>query len=121
MSDYSDSIYDLLVIGGGVTGLTAANHAALLGLTVGCFEGSVYGGQVANVETVDGYPCAQKTSGIDLAMALLQANMDLGVKVIFETVRDIRIQPEFKVALTDAGGHAARRIIIASGGSQIQK
>ena len=117
MSDYSDSIYDLLVIGGGVTGLTAANHAALLGLTVGCFEGSVYGGLVANVEAVAGYPAVQKTSGIDLAMALLQANMDLGVKIVFETVGDIRIEEELKLAVTDEGAHAARRIIIASGAS----
>ena len=86
MFHHNDTVYDLLVIGGGITGLTAANHAALSGLRIGCLEGNVYGGLVANVERAEGYPAVQAMSGIDLTMALMQANMDMGVAIFPETV-----------------------------------
>lgn len=116
MSHHNDTVYDLLVIGGGIAGLTAANHAALSGLRVGCLEGSVYGGLVANVEKVEGYPAVQPTSGIDLAMALMQANMDMGVTIFPETVGGIRLEDDLKLITTDGNTYGANRLIIATGG-----
>ena len=55
--------FDLFVIGGGMTGLVAAHHAARCGRSVALLEAlPLFGGQIANVEEVDGYPVAGAAS-----------------------------------------------------------
>jgi protoporphyrinogen oxidase len=63
------NLCEVAVIGGGLSGLSAALHAATLGRYVTLFEGSgMYGGQVATVDEVDGVPVPGKFSGQDIAI-----------------------------------------------------
>lgn len=107
--------YDLIVIGEGITGLTAANHAARQGLAVATFEAELFGGLVINVSELDGYPEDRVTSGTDLASELMQANAEAGVASIQEEVTSIRADDgAFEVA-TVGSSYGARQVVVASG------
>jgi len=108
----TQTTYDLIVIGEGVSGLTCASHAARAGLNVATLEANLFGGLVLNVNELDGYPGAE--SGTDLASGLMQASAEAGVTSIQEPVTNIRAAGAgFEVA---AGGtYGARQVVIASG------
>lgn len=105
-------IYDLIVIGEGVSGLTCASHAVRAGLKVATLEANLFGGLVLNVNELDGYPGA--ASGTDLASGLMQANAEAGVTSIQEPVTGVRAAGAgFEVAAGSTYG--ARQVVIASG------
>jgi thioredoxin reductase (NADPH) len=108
----TQTTYDLIVIGEGISGLTCAGHARRAGLSVATFESTLFGGLVLNVNELDGYPGAE--SGTLLASELIQANSDAGVASFQEEVTTIRpAGSAFEVA---AGGvYSARQVVIASG------
>lgn len=107
--------FDLLVIGAGITGLTAARTAAERGKSVGLVEGELMGGLVINVGKLDGYPSVGDVSGIELAMALAEQCMTLGVQIIEEGMASLVIDGDDRVVKTAAGEYRATRVIIASG------
>ncbi len=108
----TQTTYDLIVIGEGVSGLACAGHARRAGLSVATFESTLFGGLVLNVNELDGYPGAE--SGTNLASELMQVNSDSGVASIQEEVTAVRpAGGAFEVA---AGGvYSARQVVIASG------
>ena len=63
---------DVLIVGGGTAGLTAAIYARRAGLSCTVFEGGTPGGQIVTSPEVDNYPAMPKVSGFDYAMALLK-------------------------------------------------
>lgn len=107
--------FDLLVIGAGITGLTAARTAAERGKSVGLVEGELMGGLVINVGKLDGYPSVGDVSGIELAMALAEQCMTLGVQIIEEGVASLVIDGDDRIVKTAANEYRAPRVIIASG------
>ncbi len=107
--------FDLLVIGGGMTGLTAANFAAEHGKTVCCLEAELLGGLIVNIGRLDGYPAAADVSGIELSMMLAGHAMERGVQITEEAVQLLSVDGEHKVAVTDGGEYRARRVILATG------
>jgi thioredoxin reductase (NADPH) len=111
----TQSAYDLIVIGEGISGLACAGHAARAGLRVATFESTLFGGLVINVNELDGYSEGGHQSGTDLASGLMQSNSDAGVKSIQEGVGVVRpAGAGFEVA-SDSGRHEARCVVIASG------
>ena len=75
--------YDVIIIGGGIAGLTAAWHATHYGLSTALIERSaLFGGQVATVTRIEGYPGIGSTSGADLATTMLEAVRQEGVLII---------------------------------------
>lgn len=108
----ADSKFDVIVIGAGVTGLTAAKHAVQSGFKTANIEALMFGGLVVNINELDG---DTPGSGTDLASNLMMEISDLGVENLSETVTAIaRNGAQFNVT-TDAGTHSARAVIIASG------
>jgi thioredoxin reductase (NADPH) len=106
------------VIGGGITGLAAARHAARLGALVMLFEGSgLFGGLVATVGEVDFLPVPGKFSGQDLAVALLADARLAAVQVVESHVT--RIDFGSRLTLIDQADRVfyPEAIIIASGAS----
>ncbi len=108
----ADSHYDVIVIGAGITGLTAAKHAVQSGLTTANIEALMFGGLVLNVNELDG---ETHGSGTDLASNLMMEISDLGVTNLSETVTAIARAGDQLSVTTDAGTHRARAVIVASG------
>lgn len=108
----SDSSFDVIVIGAGITGLTAAKHAAQQGLSTANIEAVLFGGLVININELDGAPHG---SGTDLASNLMMEVSELGAANLSETVTALARDGGFLTATTDAGAHRARAVIIASG------
>jgi thioredoxin reductase (NADPH) len=112
------NLCEVAVIGGGLAGLSAARHAAILGRYVTLFEGSgMYGGQVATVDEVDGIPAPGHFSGQDIALHLLEEARKIGVQVIEAGAS--RIETGDRLTLTDelGGIHFPEAVIVASGAS----
>ncbi len=108
----ADSYYDVIVIGAGITGLTAAKHAVQSGLTTANIEAMMFGGLVLNVNELDG---ETQGSGAELASDLMSEISDLGVANLSEAVTAIARAGDQLTVTTDAGTHRARAVIVASG------
>lgn len=107
---------EIVVIGGGLAGLSAAAQVARLGKMVTLFEGSgLFGGQVATVEAVDGIPAPGKFSGQDLAIHLLEDVRKAGAVVVEAEVTGIGTGKTLIVTDIEDKTYKAEAIIIASG------
>lgn len=112
----SENPYDVLVIGGGLAGLTAARLAAERGLSVAALdEGGHMGGLVMNIGRIDGFPAADGASGIELAAGALEALVEHGVEIIPESATGIVLDGNGKTVITESGRHGARTLVLASG------
>ena len=89
--------FDLIVIGAGITGLTAARCAIDFGKSVALFESELMGGLVVNVGKLEGYPTTEDVSGIELAMTLAEQCMTLGVQIIEDLVENVLFEGDEKV------------------------
>lgn len=107
--------FDLIVVGAGIAGLTAARCAAERGKSVGLFEGELMGGLIVNVGKLEGYPTVEDVSGVELAMALAEQCMALGVQIVEEGMVSLTVEGDDKIIKTAANEYRARRAIIASG------
>jgi thioredoxin reductase (NADPH) len=109
-------IWDLVVIGGGVAGLTAAWHGVRCGLATALFEGAaVHGGQVANVNHLDDWVSTGETSGAALATALVTQLRDEAVELHGDPVCRIGLDGKLLRVEGASASVRARRVLIASG------
>lgn len=116
MMTSSNDPYDVIVVGGGLAGLTAAREAAARGLSVASVDdGGHMGGLVMNVGHVEDYPAARDASGMDLAVAELEALVEHGVEIIPEAAVRLDIDGDIKTLATDSGTHRAKTVVLASG------
>ena len=111
--------YDVLVIGEGVAGLTAAGELAGAGLKVATLEAQLFGGLVINVNELDPPPEGSEggsgNSGAEYASTLMQANADAGVTSISEPVSRIEAAGDIKKVVTESGAYTAKHVVVASG------
>ncbi len=105
-------MYDIIIIGAGPAGMTAAIYALRANKKVLIFEAKSYGGQIVNASNVENYPGISSISGYDLATNMYNQVKNLGGEFKFETV--IRITDENKV-MTANGEYEAKAIILAIG------
>ncbi|MBS0321068.1 MAG: FAD-dependent oxidoreductase [Proteobacteria bacterium] len=104
--------YDVVVIGSGIAGLTAAKKLAATGLKVANIEATLFGGLVTNINELEG---AYEGSGADLASGLMMEVADLGCDTLSEVVTGIERDGDGYVVTTEAAPHPARAVIVASG------
>lgn len=105
-------MYDVIIIGGGVAGLTSALYALRANLSVLVLESTNYGGQIINSPRVDNYPGIKSISGFEFATNLYNQVMDLGLD--FKLERVISINDKLEVS-TEKNTYKAKSIIIATG------
>lgn len=104
---------DIVIIGAGTAGLTAAIYAQRAGKHALVLEQTVYGGQIINTPDIENYPGMEHVSGFDFAQALYKQATDLGAEVIIDTVTSIQ---EASVANAQAAGSA--KIITTGSGKR---
>lgn len=106
---------DILIIGGGVAGLTAALYALRAGKSVTVIEKATFGGQITSAPRVDNYPGLPGVSGNALADTLLGQVMDLGGEVEMEEITGLTRTEGGFVAGTGKKSFAGRAVILAAG------
>jgi len=105
-------MYDIIIVGAGPAGLTAALYALRANKKVLILEAKSYGGQIIKASKVENYPGIKLISGFDFATNLYNQVKDLNGEVKYETV--LRID-ENKNVTTNKGTYNAKAIIIATG------
>ena len=82
-------MYDIIIIGAGPAGLTAAIYGARANKKVLVLEALSYGGAIINTPNIENYPVEENISGFDFATKLYNQVINLGVEVKFEKVLKI--------------------------------
>ena len=108
--------HDVVIIGGGLAGMTAGIFAARYGLRTGLVERMMGGAQIINIEKIENFPgFPQGISGAELAPATQEQAMDAGVEFIMAEAGSISTDGDHKVVATDVGEYRARVVIMAAG------
>lgn len=108
-------IHDLIIIGAGPAGLTAAIYARRAGLDVMLLESSAPGGKMVKTNEIENWPGTKTTSGPDLASQMFDHATSLGAVYQYGVVTDI-VQSDIKEIHTeDDSVYYTKAIIIATG------
>lgn len=108
-------MYDIIIIGAGPAGLTAALYALRAKKNILILEATVYGGQVINIFKLENYPSIDTISGVDFANNLYEQIKKLNGEVKFERVINIQNNDNYKEVITSKNTYKAKSIIIATG------
>lgn len=109
-------MYDLIIIGAGPAGLSAAVYAARAELDFIVIEGSMMqGGQILTTYDVDNYLGLPGIGGFDMGMKFAEHAKKLGVSFVTENVVSMEVQGDVKSVKTDKNTYETKTIIIATG------
>lgn len=109
-------MYDVIVIGMGVAGISSAIYLKRAGKKVLLLEKDIPGGVINYIDNIENYPGFKSISGPDLAMNLFDSVKNLKIEYKFENVSDI-ILDKVKTIKTESGIYQAKNVIIATGRS----
>ena len=109
-------IYDMVILGGGPGGYTAALYAARAGLDTVVLERLSAGGQMALTSEIDNYPgFPEGIDGFELGMKFQEQAEKFGAKTEYAEVRGLELHSDPKVLHTSEGDFLARTVVIATG------
>ncbi len=107
-------MHDIIIVGAGPAGLTAAIYARRAGKSVLVLEKDTFGGQITFSPKLENYPAFQEISGNELAQRMLEQALALGTDIDMDTVTDV-IDGEVKTVVGENGIYEAKAVIIAAG------
>ena len=107
-------MYDIIIVGAGIAGLTASIYASRANKKVLIIEKSNIGGRIVSASHVKNYPGYSDISGADLSINIYEQAMSLGVELIYETVKGI-LNGDTKKVITEKNTYECKSIIIATG------
>ncbi|MBR5420509.1 MAG: thioredoxin-disulfide reductase [Lachnospiraceae bacterium] len=107
-------MHDIIIIGAGTAGLSAAIYALRAGKSVLLLEQLSYGGQIINTPEVENYPGIKNISGFDFAQGLYEQATALGAELEYAKVTGITDGAE-KTVHTEGKDYSCRAVIIATG------
>ncbi len=106
---------DVIIIGAGTAGLTAAIYALRAGKSVLVLEQGTYGGQIVNTPKVENYPGIEQISGYEFASGLFKQAEKLGMEYRNEKVIGVRQEGTCKVVETEGETYEAAALVLATG------
>lgn len=114
-------IYDMVIVGGGPAGYTAALYAARAGLQAIVLEKLSAGGQMALTEQIDNYPgFTDGVDGFELAQKMQQQAQRFGAETELAEVTALHLDQKIKQVDTSEGTYHARTVVIATGANPRQ-
>ena len=109
-------MYDVIVVGGGPAGMTAALYALRNGKSALVIEKNGFGGQITHSPKVENFPGTLSMSGNEFADKALDQILAQGAEIEIETVTEVRSEEDRKVVVTEEGSeYEGRTVIIATG------
>lgn len=108
-------MHDIIVIGAGPAGLTAALYALRSGKSVLVLEKGSFGGQVSYSPKIENYPGFLQMSGAEFADKLVEQVLAQGADIEMETVTDISKDTDGFTVSTDCGTHRSKAVVVAVG------
>lgn len=113
----TDHHYDVIIIGAGPAGLTAALYAGRARVRTALLERGAPGGQLLNTDAIEDYPGFDHITGIELAQRMADQVVKFGVDLATTGVTGIRSRGNKKVVETENGTYIADFVILTAGGS----
>ncbi|TDL32540.1 thioredoxin-disulfide reductase [Jeotgalibacillus sp. S-D1] len=110
-----EKIYDVVVIGAGPAGMTAAVYTSRGNLSTLMLERGVPGGQMANTEDVENYPGFDHILGPDLSNKMFEHAKKFGAEYAYGDVKEIIDEKEYKIIKAGSKEYKARAIILSTG------
>lgn len=107
--------YDVIIIGAGPGGLTAALYASRANLSVLILDRGPYGGQMNNTDAIDNYPGFTEIKGPELGEKMYQSVMKFKPDFEYGDVQSVTLEDDHKLVKTDTGDYTAPVIIIGTG------
>ncbi|MBQ6543067.1 MAG: FAD-dependent oxidoreductase, partial [Clostridia bacterium] len=108
-------MHDIIIVGAGPAGLTAAIYARRANKTALVIEKSTFGGQTTYSPQIENYPGFISMSGGEFADKLVEQVISLGADIEMETVLSVRDNGDTKTVVTDKNEYEAKAVIIAVG------
>lgn len=109
------SKFDLIIVGGGPAGLTAAIYAVRSGLKTAFIEADAPGGKLVVTNEITNWPGIEKTHGANLALDMFNHAISLGAEYIYGEVTAIKEHEYGKEVVSDQESYLAHAVIVATG------
>lgn len=110
-----DTQFDVIIIGAGPAGLTAALYASRAGLSCAILESAMPGGKLTKTYSIENYPGTKAINGTDLAMSMFDHATQFGAQYLYGDVIDVIVENEIKTVVTTDNSYTAKAVIVASG------
>lgn len=106
---------DIIIIGGGPAGLTAALYGGRAALKTLLLERAFQGGQMVTTSQIENYPGISSVLGPDLSNAMFEQAKEFGAQAEFAEVLDIEVEGDIKRVITATGTHESKVVILSMG------
>src|SRR5919109_5212082 len=107
----TDRDFDVIIIGAGAAGLSAALFTTRERLKTLLIERSTFGGQIANADTIENYPgLPESVRGIDLAVNMLDQSKPYGLQTAFTEVEALQVDRRPFVVVTGTGSYTGKAV-----------
>lgn len=111
--------YDVVIIGAGPGGMTAALYASRANLSVLMLDRGIYGGNLNNTASIENYTGFKNVQGPELAKQMYEGATQFGAEYAYGTVTKIADNGQTKTVTTDMGeDYTAKAVVIATGSEQ---
>jgi len=107
--------YDVIIIGAGPAGMTAALYASRANLSVLLLDRGIYGGQMNNTAAIENYPGFKSILGPDLAKDMYESATQFGAEYAYGSVESVEDQGDVKIVKTDSDTFETKALVIGTG------
>lgn len=108
-------MYDIVIIGAGPAGLSAAIYGQRAGKETLLIDAKGFGGQIINTPDVENYPGIKRVSGLELATNLYEQATELGAEIVYEKAVGIEDAGQYKKVKTESTVYETKSVIISTG------